>query len=372
MVRYKSALQSKWNTESEKMVKQIGERAEGYIWMCDMDASYYSKLHNSFILISGLLSVLVGATQIMLPKFYKGEDCEIVTNFNGTSSEECTPNDYPETIMGVINLVIGGLIAIMKFNDYSSFVDRLKRSSGKFRDLQSDVQQQLSMQRVDRMPAIDYIKAISHQYNKITSNKTFKIRRSTVDKLKKLYSGSSVALPEIAGDIKEIAVAKTEEDVEKQEEAQDDENNIILTGDEVDDEYSHDDENDEESDVTSTGDFDASAPTMPKPEKQDDVSDSSPNIIAIPGTSTEVVSTKNLDSSGTIDHVRIRISDTDTPSSSKPSPPIHTRKNKPALVRKKSMKSPKRTVTAYPELRYHDHRPNLQEINFQLSRFGKT
>ncbi len=33
MAKYKSALQTKWNAESEKMVKQIGERAEGYIWM---------------------------------------------------------------------------------------------------------------------------------------------------------------------------------------------------------------------------------------------------------------------------------------------------------------------------------------------------
>jgi hypothetical protein len=342
MAKYKSALQTKWNAESEKMVKQIGERAEGYIWMCDMDATYYSRLSISFTIVSGLLALICGTAQITISN---------IRSDNSNSTNDIN-DSYPETILGVANYVVAGLIGLMKLNNFDAFVDRLKRSSGKFRDLQSDVQQQLSMQRVDRMPAINYIKAISGQYNKITSNKTFKIRRATVEKLKKQFADSGVTLPEIAGGIEQINVAVPEPalsvdkmEAEQQEEESDVENQLNQTDDDSGDDTS--------SSVTSTGDIDASAPVIPAPAE-----DSSPPIIAgVPGTSAE------LDPSQHGKHVNIS---TDTES-----PPNKNRKQ--TLARKKSTKSPKKsTTTAYMGLQHHNHIPNMQEINFQLSRFGGT
>lgn len=340
MAKYKSALQTKWNAESEKMVKQIGERAEGYIWMCDMDATYYSRLSISFTIVSGLLALICGTAQITISN---------IRSDHSNSTDDIN-DSYPETILGVANYVVAGLIGLMKLNNFDAFVDRLKRSSGKFRDLQSDVQQQLSMQRVDRMPAINYIKAISGQYNKITSNKTFKIRRATVEKLKKQFADSGVTLPEIAGGIEQINVAVPEPSLSVDkidaEEQQEEESDIENQLDQVEDD-------DTSSPVTSTGDIDASAPIMPAAAE-----DSSPPIIAgVPGTSAE------LDPSQQGKHVNIS---TDTES-----PPSKNRKQ--TLARKKSARSPKKsTTTAYMGLQHHNHMPNIQEINFQLSRFGGT
>lgn len=328
MAKYKSALQTKWNAESERLVKQIGERAEGYIWMCDRDSTYYSRWSISFTVISAFLALATGTAQIIIPNVYTDVTCA----YNST---DCTTDKYPGIVLGVVNYIVAGLITIIKLNNFDAFVDRLKRSSGKFRNLQSDVQQQLSMQRVDRMPAVNYIKAISDQYNKITSNKTFKIRRSTVEKLKKQFSNTGVTLPEIAGDIKEIMVAVPEENENNEE---------MQTSSAAEQTADEENQLESSSSVTTTGDIDISAPKMPSPETDDS---SPPVMVAIPGTSSEAkppgVST-----------------DTD-------SPPQYGRKK---LTRKKSTKAPKKSTTTYMGLQYHDHRPNMQEINFQLSRFG--
>lgn len=346
MPRYKSALRTKWNTESERIVKEIGEKAEGYIWMCDRDITYYSRWSTFFAVISGILALIVGTAQIMITNIYT--DVECIAENNGTdNSFNCTTNKYPNTILGVINYIIAGLIAIIKLNNFDSFVDRLKTSSRKFRDIQSDVQQQLSMQRIDRYPAKDYIKLISKQYNKVVSNNEFKIRRSVAKKFATLFSKTDISMPEIAGDIKKINVAGADIEMGRFEvtESSDYEHNETMSGsgNEVD-------SGNVESSPSSTDNTTLS--TSPTP-KIPNIEDSAP-----PNGGSAENPIPHSDGSSK-ERTRVTISD-ETQSDRK----------RPSRKRSHPPKSPRKSATTYMGLQHHNHQPNLQAINFQLSRFA--
>jgi len=178
-------LNNSWNDKNEKIIISIGENSASYKWMHERSSSFHKSVYKFTSIFLIILST--GLTTVT-----------IINNNND--------NYYILNIFSQITTYLITTISVLQ-----SFLKSEERSekhltaANDFSKLYHDIQQQMCMFRRDRINATKYVSDCLKLYDSLIINNP-DINTYILNKFKKTFKNSDIALPDIADKIQKIEI----------------------------------------------------------------------------------------------------------------------------------------------------------------------
>lgn len=172
-----------WNDKNENIVISIGENAASYKWMHERVAARYTFIYKIFRISLIILSTILAVESIIA----------IPDNLGIVISRD------------VITYVMTGLTVIINFLNYETLSEQHRNSAIAFSGLYHSIQQEMCMYRKDRKFATLYVANVLKDYDSFIV-KGPPIDRWVIKQFKKTFTGSNIALPDIADRIQKIEI----------------------------------------------------------------------------------------------------------------------------------------------------------------------
>jgi hypothetical protein len=178
-------LNNSWNDKNEKIIISIGENSASYKWMHERCSSFHKSVYKFTSIFLIILST--GLTTVT-----------IINNNND--------NYY---ILNIFSQITTYLITTISISQ--SFLKSEERSekhltaANDFSKLYHDIQQQMCMFRRDRVNATKYVSDCLKLYDSLIINNP-DINTYILNKFKKTFKNSDIALPDIADKIQKIEI----------------------------------------------------------------------------------------------------------------------------------------------------------------------
>jgi len=143
----KREIAESWHHKQEKLIKSWGEKCLGYRWLLHRNAQYHSKINRNLSISNISLSTVASLGTLM-----------------GTSLEGGSILLY---VFGFINLVSVGIASVHKFLRSGEQFELNIQTSKQFSRLARDISLELSLEKEDRMDAVNYCNKVREEYDKI-------------------------------------------------------------------------------------------------------------------------------------------------------------------------------------------------------------
>lgn len=177
-------LNNGWNDKNERIIISVGENAASYKWMHEKCANYHKFTHK---FVSILLIVL--STSLTAETIFPDQNNDFVIEI------------VRRTIIYIVNV----LTVLQTFFKSEEVAEKHLVASGSYSNLYHDIQQQMCMFRRDRINATKYVSECLKQYDSLVITSP-DIGSRVLNKFKKTFNNSDIALPEIADKIQKIEI----------------------------------------------------------------------------------------------------------------------------------------------------------------------
>jgi len=174
-------LNNGWNNKNEQLIISIGENAASYKWMHEKCSIYY-KSQQSAINVLLIIFAVVLTTLTVTPQI-----------------------DNNNILSIVFTNIITILTILQNFLKSEQTSERHINASIQFNDLYHDIQKQMCMYRRDRLNATIYVSENLKRYDSLVINNP-EILKFIINKFKKTFKNSNIALPDIADRIQKIEI----------------------------------------------------------------------------------------------------------------------------------------------------------------------
>jgi hypothetical protein len=135
-----------WSTETEIIAAEIGEKAQGYVWMHNRNASYLTDWDTRYSNVEIILSILTGTS--------------VFTTLN-----DCQDLSLVTLVTGIIIYMTAVVRAIHQNRKYPERASAHRLAGSKYSEVYHSVQRQLALYRRDRENAKDYINWITEKFD---------------------------------------------------------------------------------------------------------------------------------------------------------------------------------------------------------------
>lgn len=177
-------LNNGWNDKNERIIISVGENAASYKWMHEKCANHHKFTHK---FVSILLIVL--STSLTAETIFPDQNNDFVMEI------------VRRTIIYIVNV----LTVLQTFFRSEEVAEKHLVAAGAYSNLYHDIQQQMCMFRRDRINATKYVSECLKQYDSLVITSP-DISSRILNKFKKTFSNSDIALPEIADKIQKIEI----------------------------------------------------------------------------------------------------------------------------------------------------------------------
>lgn len=179
-----------WNDNNEKLIVSVGENAVSYKWMHEKNAAHCSLINKVLQLIMIVLNTSLSA-QTLIPG-------------------DRTPSDVVSIVSQVIIYIVTVLSVVINFLKFEDLAAKHASYALKFSKLYHDIQQEMSLYRKDRQPAVEFVK------NKLKELDDLVVAAPSIDeriltRFKKTFENSDIAVPTLADRITKIEVLPSKE-----------------------------------------------------------------------------------------------------------------------------------------------------------------
>lgn len=135
-----------WSSETEAIVAEVGEKAQGYVWMHNRNASYLVDWDTRYSNVEIILSILTGTS--------------VFTTIN-----DCQELSLVTLVTGIIIYMTAVIRAIHQNRKYPEQASAHRLAASKYSEIYHSVQKQLALYRRDRENAKDYINWITEKFD---------------------------------------------------------------------------------------------------------------------------------------------------------------------------------------------------------------
>jgi len=135
-----------WSGETELIAAEVGEKAQGYVWMHNRNASYLTDWDTRYSNAEIILSILTGTS--------------VFTTINN-----CQELSLITLVTGIVIYMTAVVRAIHQNRKYPERASAHRLSASKYSEIYHSVQKQLALYRRDRENAKDYINWITEKFD---------------------------------------------------------------------------------------------------------------------------------------------------------------------------------------------------------------
>jgi len=143
----KREIAESWHPRQEKLIKSWGEKCLGYRWILHRNAQHHSKINRN-LSISNIALSTVSSLGTLLGTSMRGGNVLIYT-------------------FGFVNLFGVAVASVHKFLRSGEQYELNIQTSKQFSRLARDISLELSLEKEDRMDAVDYCNKVREEYDKI-------------------------------------------------------------------------------------------------------------------------------------------------------------------------------------------------------------
>jgi hypothetical protein len=174
-----------WSSETEIITQELGEKAQGYVWMHNRNATYFSDWDTRYSNVGIILSILTGTS--------------VFTTLN-----DCQELSLVTMATGIIIYLTAVLRAIHQNRKYPELAAAHRLAASKYSEVYHSVQKQLALYRRDRENAKDYINWITEKSDTLLLSSP-DISDAIIDEYLTKFSDVKYMRP---GDMKQIGIKK--------------------------------------------------------------------------------------------------------------------------------------------------------------------
>jgi hypothetical protein len=142
-----------WSTRAEKLVRYWQEECRLYAWIYEQNVTYYSRLNRTLGIASISLSAITGTTL-----------------FNQSASDPDATNSNILIGLGISSIASTILSGLKELLDLNSLITQNTNAARVNSSIVMDIDEQLNMDRADRLDGREFLKSIKDRKNSLIQN----------------------------------------------------------------------------------------------------------------------------------------------------------------------------------------------------------
>ena len=181
-----------WSSSHEGLLAGIADRANCYRWMHNRCQTIYEKYNFYLTVPSIVVSALAGSATIASTALFAPEYQQLAS-----------------TLIGLATLGTGILTSINQYMKSAQFAETHRSTSLAYGKLHTIIASELSMRRDQRLNALEFIKVIRSEQDRLQENSPI-VLDSVVSQFRKEFKDvKDLEKPEIAGDLDHVRINST-------------------------------------------------------------------------------------------------------------------------------------------------------------------